>query len=310
MDSKLSAAQADLHRDRDVALLASKNWVGAEEALSRLAHVSSDSRPHPAGSDFSAGPRVTEPPLDAVLGAEDLNDDPAPTGRPLLGGRALRSFGRFVATVCIGVAATLVWQSYGSTARQAIVSLAPQLGWLLSPLAMDQPSGTEDAAGQPSLPAAQAAAPQAAPAAAVAPAASETTAPTVPSAESQQLETIAHDLAAVRQSVEQLATGQQQMARDITRLQTAAAKPPTAATKPPTATAKPPMAGAKPPTAGAKPPTVEQDIRRRTSAAPPPAAVAARRPIPPPQQLDPQSSALPPSTELPEPPSRPPMPVR
>jgi hypothetical protein len=193
-----------------------------------------------------------------------------------------------------------------------IANAGPQLSWLLlSPPAMNPSSGREVAVEQPSPPAVQASAPQAASAqaGAVASTASETaaaTAPTIPSPELQQLETMAHDLAAVRQSVEQLAAGQEQMARDIANLQTAG-----------------------------------QDIRRRISALPPAAATAARKPVPPPQPA-PQSSAapLPPAPSQPaprssaaplspappqpapqssgaplppaplEPPSRPPMPVR
>ncbi len=101
----------------------------------------------------------------------------------------------------------------------------------------------------------------------------------------QQLEAMARDRAAVRQSVEQLAAGQEQMARNMARLQAA-----------------------------------EQDIRHRILAPPPqPAAAPARKPAPPPAQPAPQISATPappaqisaapPPPALP-PPSRPPMPVR
>ena len=197
-------------------------------------------------------------------------------------------------TACIGVAATLAWQSYGGTAKQMIANSAPQLSWLLSLPAMNPPSGREIAVEQPSPPAVQASAPQAASAqaGAVAPAVSETaasTAPTARSPELRQLETMAHDLAAVRQSVEQLAAGQEQMARDIAKLQTAG-----------------------------------QDIRRRITAFPPAAATGAHKPVPPqpalqssvaplppapPQPAPPSSAAALPPAPL-EPPSRPPMPVR
>jgi hypothetical protein len=300
MDSKLSSAQADPHHDGDVVALAPKDWTDAEEALSRLAHVASDRRRPTAGSDFSAGPRVAEPPLDATLRPAGLNNDPLPTDRPSLGRRTSRSLARFLATACIGVAATLAWQSYGDTARQMIASAAPQLSWLLSPPAMDPPSGREIAVEQPSPPAVAASAPQAATMPQVAsgqivapaPTASETAASTAPTApESQQLATMAQDLAAVRQSVEQLAAGQEQMAHDIAKLQTAG-----------------------------------QDIRRRISALPPAAPTTARKPVPPPQPAFQSSSVapLPPtppgpapaSSAAPLPPAppestlRPPMPVR
>src|SRR5580700_1608819 len=133
MDSKPSRAPADPHHDGDVVVLATKDWTDAEEALSRLAHVASDRRRPAAGSDFAAGPRVTEPSLDATLRPAGVNNDPLPTGRPSLGRRTSRSLTRFLATACVGVAATLAWQSYGDAARQMIASAAPQLGWLVSP---------------------------------------------------------------------------------------------------------------------------------------------------------------------------------
>jgi hypothetical protein len=290
---KLSPAQADPHHDGDVVLLAPKDWTDAEEALSRLAHVASDRRRPTAGSDFSAGPRVTEPSLDATLRPADLSNDPLPTDRSSPGRRTSRSLARFLVTACIGVAATLAWQSYGGTAMQMIASSVPQLSWLSPQPAMSPPSGREIAVEQPSPPAVPASAPQpaSAQAGAVAPTASETaasTAPTAPFPELQQLATMAHDLAAVRQSVEQLAAGQEQMARDIAKLQTAG-----------------------------------QDIRRRISVLPPAAATTAHKPVPPPQpalqssvaplppappELAPPSSAAP--LPPPEPQLRPPMPVR
>jgi len=114
-----------------------------------------------------------------------------------LGKRASRTLARFLITFCIGVAATLAWQSYGDAAREMIANLSPQLGWL---------------------------APQAAPLAQTAP---NMVAPAAPAALSPelQLNAMAVSLAAVRQSVDhlaaQLAAGQQQMAGDIAKLQAA-----------------------------------------------------------------------------------------
>jgi hypothetical protein len=303
MDAKLSPAQADLHRDSDVVLddhvvvLGPKDWTDAEEVLSKLARVVSDRRRPTPGADFSAGPRVTAPPRDATLA--DLNKDPLPTGRPSPRRRTSRGPARFLVTACIGVAATLAWQSYGGAAREMIAGAAPQLSALLSLPAMNPPFDRESAVAQPSpvavpAPSAPASLPQAASAQTVAPTATETAAPATqspPSPELQQLATLAHDLAAVQQSVEQLAAGQEQMARDIAKLQTA-----------------------------------EQEVQRRLSALPP----VARKPVPLPQPA-PQSSAAPfppappqsapqpaaaPLAAMPPPPSaapeppRPPMPVR
>jgi hypothetical protein len=209
---------------------------------------------------------VTEPSLGPALRAADMTDDVLPADRPSLRRRTPRRFVRFLMAVCVGVAATLAWQSYGGAARQMIASSAPQLGWLLlPPPAMDPPSGSEIAVEQPSPSAVAASAPQAAAAqagavASTAPEPGASSVPTVPSPElQQQLETMVHDLAAVRQSVEQLAAGQEQMASDLAKLHTA-----------------------------------EQDIRRRISALPPAAAATVRKPVPPPPQAQPAIAPVPP----------------
>jgi hypothetical protein len=111
--------------------------------------------------------------------------------RPSLGKRTSRTLTRFLITFCIGVAATLAWQSYGDAARQMIANSYPQLGWL---------------------------APQAAPLAQTAPNMIAPAAPTALSPELLQLKAMAANLAAVRQSVDQLTAGQQQMAGDIANL--------------------------------------------------------------------------------------------
>jgi hypothetical protein len=236
---------------------------------------------------------VTEPSLDATLRPTDLNAAPAPD-RPVPGRRASRSLARFLAMACVGVAATLAWQSYGGAAVQMIASTTPQLGWLLSPPATSLPSGHEIAVEQPS-PAAIAATPPPAPsaqAAAVAPTVTETVAapaPSAPAPELQQLATMAQDLTALRQSVEQLTAGQEQMARDIAKLQSAG-----------------------------------QEIRRRVSVLPPTAAATAHKPVPPPPAFQSSAAPLPPPPLEPAPasastaplppaspaPLRPPMPVR
>jgi len=96
---------------------------------------------------------------------------------------------RFLIAFCIGVAATLAWQSYGDAAREIIATSYPQLGWL----------------------APQAAAAQAAPA---------TIAAATASLDQQELKAMSLSLAAVRQRVDQLAAqvaaGQDQMTRDFT----------------------------------------------------------------------------------------------
>jgi hypothetical protein len=40
-----------------------------------------------------------------------------------------RGFVRYLVAICVGVAATLAWQSYGETAKQIVATRAPELGW-------------------------------------------------------------------------------------------------------------------------------------------------------------------------------------
>ena len=148
-----------------------------------------------------------------------------PTGlkskRPSRGKRAARSLTRFLILFCIGVATTLAWQSYGDAARAMIANSSPQLDWL---------------------------APQAAPVAQTAPDIAARAAPAAPSPDLQQLKEMSRDLAAVRQSVDQLAAqfaaGQQQMADDIAKLQAEISAPPP---RPAAAPARKPVPLTQPP---------------------------------------------------------------
>ena len=45
------------------------------------------------------------------------------------GSRGTPGFARYLVAICIGVAATLAWQSYGETSKQIIATKAPELGW-------------------------------------------------------------------------------------------------------------------------------------------------------------------------------------
>ncbi len=172
-------------------------------------------------SEFSTGLWGTEPSGDATFRPTDLDNDNDrfPSKRPAPGKRASRALSRFLIMFCMGIATTLAWQSYGDAAREMIASSSPQLGWL---------------------------APQAAPVAQTAPNMIAPAAPTAPSPDRQQLNAMSLSLAALRQSVDQLAAGQEQMTRDITKLR-----------------------------------AVEQDILDKITAPPPrPAAAPARKPVP------------------------------
>jgi small-conductance mechanosensitive channel len=131
-----------------------------------------------------------------------------------------------VLAICIGVAATLAWQSYGEAAKRIIATRAPELGW--SPEAKQMIAGwvqelgwTKPPAG-PEITAVRPSVPETSQAATVAQTAPETVAPKAPVAPSihpEQVHQMARDLAALRQNVDQLIASQNQMARQMARLQ-------------------------------------------------------------------------------------------
>jgi len=130
--------------------------------------------------------------------------------------RGARGFARYLIVICIGAAVVLAWQSYGAATKQVIATKAPELGW--SPesrqmianwarqLGWTKPrAGAESIAVQSSVPETQ---------------------------KVQQLEvdiaairqTVEQRLAAEQQTVEQLAARQDQLASEITKLQAATSK--------------------------------------------------------------------------------------
>jgi hypothetical protein len=115
-------------------------------------------------------------------------------GRSSLGKRALLALVHFLIIFCIGVAATLAWQSYGDAGREMIANSYPQLGWL---------------------------APQA-PVAQSAPDVIALAAPATPSPDQQQSNVTSVDLDAVRQSIDQIVnnmgTNQEQITRTVDRI--------------------------------------------------------------------------------------------
>jgi hypothetical protein len=145
------------------------------------------------------------------------------TDSPASARSALRGFARYMLAICIGVAATLAWQSYGQATKQIIATTVPELGW--SPEAKQTiaswveqlgwrrpPAGAEIATAPPSVP-------ETAQAATVAQTAPDKVASKAPaSLDPQQVQQLALDVAAVRQSVEQVAASQTKMAGEIDNL--------------------------------------------------------------------------------------------
>ena len=126
--------------------------------------------------------------------------------------RGSRGFGRYLVAILIGVAVTLAWQSYGDATKQIIATKAPELG--SSPEAkqmiaswVDQLGWTKPPAGseKQAVPVAQ-------------------TAPPAPSIDPEKVQQMARDLATLRQTVEQLAGGLDQVTREIGKLESADAE--------------------------------------------------------------------------------------
>jgi hypothetical protein len=108
---------------------------------------------------------------------------------------ALRGF-RYLVATCIVVAAILAWQSYGDEAKQIIATRVPELGWSSQTKQMKPPVVESKAVP-------------------VTHTAPETVAPKVPSAPSPdpvQAQQMVQSLAALRESVEQLAARQESLA--------------------------------------------------------------------------------------------------
>ena len=135
----------------------------------------------PTQSEFSEDWRRLFATVEApTLPPADLENDRRPNGWSFLGKRALPALVRFLIIFCIGVSATLAWQSYRDPPRETIASSYPQLSRL---------------------------APQAEPVAQNGPDMIALASPTAASPDQQQPNAILLALDAVRQSIDRIATG-------------------------------------------------------------------------------------------------------
>jgi len=145
--------------------------------------------------------------------------------------RGSRGFVRYLVAICIGVAATLAWQSYGDAAKQIIATGAPELGWspdakqMIASWTLGWTKPPADSEKQ-ALPVAQ-------------------IAPSAPSIDAEKVQQLTQSLAVLRQTVEQLAAGQDQMTRVIGRLESAVTELIVKIPEPPP---QPPAAPARKPT--------------------------------------------------------------
>jgi hypothetical protein len=185
--------------------------------------------------------------------------------------RPSRAFSRYLVGICIGIVATLAWQFYGEATKRLIATSAPELGWSpeskqmiagwVQQLGWTKPQAdAEGTAVQPSVPET----PQVAPVVQAAPA---VVAPTIaPSIDPEQVAQMTQNLATLGQAVERIAAGQDQMAREIARLDSAVAelnvKIPEPRPQPPAAVARKPARvppqSSRPPIASSRAPIPPQ----------------------------------------------------
>lgn len=188
----------------------------------RVAHA-----PSQADVTLAASPEPTSEPL---FHAAPLNDN-AGDIRDLSPRKGLAR-GMAGLIVCTGIAAAAAWHSYGDEAKQRLSHLVPQLfAGTTAPTQSADAAESQDTASQITAPqpAAEPASTQdtaAAPATSPEPATAPSTAavetpPTQASVTpevAQSIATMAREIASLKQTVEQLQAGQQQLSRDVAKV--------------------------------------------------------------------------------------------
>ena len=195
-----------------------------EEALSRLARQAARQSPDRPGralaSRFFAAAAASVPTVDPTMRSDGGNSDQVSDAGTSLRGRTARTLPRILLIVGLGAAATLAWlANWPPQPRESSVQ----------PVVADARNDAVtagQAAEQASQPAVHAIAEDATPQpSAAAPTTPDTIVPAATPAPSpaviEQLQAMAHDVAGLRQQVEQLTAGQEQLGRTIAKLQAA-----------------------------------------------------------------------------------------
>ncbi|HLH93086.1 MAG TPA: hypothetical protein VKX28_32075 [Xanthobacteraceae bacterium] len=233
------------------------SFNGVEETLAKLAHQAAIHTPDPRlcgpQADMRVDARISPSSAAAMLDPPTVAPampDPAMLGPADLGAQIARepqqrrnrsTLVRVAIAICVGAAAVWALRSYGGPAREMVATLAPASSLtsarptanqppVPTPAPTPDPAPTQAAAPPAAAPVAAEAPPPPVPTTAVAPpappAANE---PAAASADHQQIDAMARDVAALRQTVEQLAAGQEQLKGEIAKLEAekaAAEKPP------------------------------------------------------------------------------------
>lgn len=207
----------------DVAPTVLDNLTGVDLALAKLAHkVASetpDTPPLAPASDKRPDAPISQS-FATTLGPPDLSTH-IPREPGSLGKRGILARGAIA--ICLGAAGLWAWQSYGSAARDMIATGALPFGWILGRSTQTPDPASGQAAAPPAVetpapPPAQGASQAASQPSMTGPATTAANAP-VATAADEQIKAMARDLAALRQTVEQLAAGQAQLTRAMAKLQ-------------------------------------------------------------------------------------------
>jgi hypothetical protein len=148
--------------------------------------MSMNDMPNPAQSQFSKGSLPVKSLVEAVnVDPTDLKSETFASEPPSLHMHVPLALARFLISFSIGVAATMGWRTHGDAAKQEIANSFPQLGRLTTratPVAQNT---------------------------------AHVIAPALPPPDQQQIRTTSLDLDAVRQSLDEIATSQEQMTRSL-----------------------------------------------------------------------------------------------
>jgi hypothetical protein len=218
MDSTPKPVEADDPHDAPAIAPGVNPPARADKVLAdRTSDAKSRASDQKPGSESGSAPT---PAIDTTFRATAAGNVRAPREKPPIGKWATSAITAFLFALCSGIAAAC-WQHYGDAARQMVADWTPRFALASSP-----PPEQAAPAGQPDASAVQAFAANQAPpqpTASVQPPQSAASDTAALSPESVQLiRSMAHDLAAMEQQVEQLKAGiadlkagQQAMARDI-----------------------------------------------------------------------------------------------
>jgi hypothetical protein len=133
---------------------------------------------------------------DEFVRPADRKNDRFLNQQPSLRKRALHTLAHFLITFCIflaKLAAILAWRSYGDAARQVIANSYPQLGWLVPRDALTAQKASDTIA---------------------------LAVPGAPYPDRQHFDVTLRDIQSMRQSIDLIAAGQEQIARTVDQIAT------------------------------------------------------------------------------------------